>query len=369
MRATPRIHTRRDVLRTGLLAVAGAGLAAACGTTSTAATAAGSSTTATTPAPSTAAGTSAAAATSAARSTATAGSAVAVSYPIVMTHEFGTTTIKSAPQRVLSLGYTDHEVLLALGIEPIGVIQWIPEWKKGVSSWSEKLLEGTTPALFQYELDFEKAAALRPDLILNIGFDPDKKTYDTLSAIAPTIAPPKGVKPYGVAWEQMTTLVSTAVGRKADGDKLIAQTKSLMLKTAADNPLFKGKTFSLGSIYQSQIGYYTKSDIRNQLMRQLGFVDNAFISGLKEDNFYGMLSPENVDSLDADLLVFFADPGTTRAALLKAYPSLATVPAVKAGRMLLLTDRQDAMAFSASSVLSIPIALDALVPAARKILA
>nr|WP_284288262.1 hypothetical protein [Angustibacter aerolatus] len=53
-------------------------------------------------------------------------------------------------------------------------------------------------------LDFDKAASLRPDLILNVGFDADQKTYDTLKALAPTIEPPKGVKPYGVAWEQMT---------------------------------------------------------------------------------------------------------------------------------------------------------------------
>ncbi|MET3807623.1 iron complex transport system substrate-binding protein [Nakamurella sp. UYEF19] len=338
MTAVPRIHTRRDLLRTGLLVAAGAGLAAACGTTSTASRAAPSS------------------------------GSVATGFPITTAHKFGSTVTKTQPARVLSLGYTDHEVLLALGIVPIGVIQWIPEWKKGVSTWTEKLLEGTTPTLFQYELDFEKAASLKPDLIFNIGFDPDQKTYDTLTAIAPTVAPPKDTKPYGVAWEEMTTMVSIAVGRKADGEKLIADTKALLAKTAADNPSFKGKTVAIGNVYQGEIGYYTKTDIRNQLLRELGFVDNKFISGLTDDNFYGTLSPEKVDSLDADLLIFFGEKDTTQASLLKAYPSLATVPAIKEGRLLLMTDTEETMAFSAASVLSIPIALEALVPRARKVL-
>ncbi len=376
-----RDFNRRDVIRVGLLAAAGAGLTAACTSSGTTAGSSAAPTAGSTAAAASSAGSSSAVASSpvgsaapSAVASASAGSAIpltgtASGFPITITDEFGSTVVKADPARVLSLGYTDHEVLLALGIVPVGVIQWIPEWKKGVSTWSEPLLKGTTPALFQYELDFEKAASLKPDLILNIGFDPDQKTHDTLTAIAPTVSPPKGVAPYGVAWEQMTTLVSTAVGRKADGEKLIADTQALLAKTAAANPNFAGKTIALGNVNQAELGYFSKDDIRTQLMKQLGFVDNAFIAGLPSGNFYGTLSSEKADSLDADLLVFFADPGVSTAALLEQFPSLATVPAVKEGRMLLLTDLEDSMAFSAASVLSIPIALDAVVPGAAKMLA
>ncbi|GGL97957.1 iron ABC transporter substrate-binding protein [Nakamurella endophytica] len=287
---------------------------------------------------------------------------------MTITHKFGTTTVPAAPQRVLSLGYTDHDPLLALGIVPVGVIQWIPEWKRGVGPWAEPLLKGTTPALFGYELDFDKAASLEPDLILNIGFDPDQKTYDRLSAIAPTIAPPAGVKPYGVAWEQMTDLVATAVGRKADGQRLIADTKARVAEAAAAHPGFAGKTFSIAGTYQGQISYYQKTDIRNQLMRSLGFEDTPFVAQQDPEDFFASLSPEQATSLDADLMIFFGEAGTTQASVLKAYPTLATLPVVADGRMLFMTDSKTTMAFSASSVLSIPIALEAVVPAAAKVL-
>ena len=101
----------------------------------------------------------------------------------------------------------------------------------------------------------------------------------------------------------------------------------------------------------------------------LGFKDNEFIAELPDGDFYGTLSAEEADSLDADLLIFFGEPDPTEASLLKQFLSLATVPAVADGRMILLTDLEVGMAFSAASVLSIPIALDALLPLATKALA
>ncbi len=359
--------SRRSMLQVGALALAGIGIAACSAET----TAAGTSTpgTASSSLPSASAATGGPS-SSPATPGPTAGSvpSVAAAFPISVSHKYGTTTVPKAPTRVLSLGYTDHEVLLALGIVPIGVIQWIPEWKKGVGPWSEPALKGSTPALFQYELDFEKAAALRPDLILNIGFDPDRKTYDTLSAIAPTIAPPAGVKPYGVAWEQMTTLVSTAAGRAADGQKLIADTKALLADTAAANAQFKNKTFVIATPYQGKLGFYEKTDIRAQLLHEIGLQDNKFVASRDAADFFGTLSGEQAASLDADVLIMFGEAGTTPASVLKTFPALAAVPAVKDGRMVFLTDSTTSMAFSAASVLSIPVALDALVPKVKAVL-
>ena len=372
--------SRRSMLQAGALALAGIGMAA-CGTDTTAAGASGATTTApgTTGVSSSVASSSAAssAASSSAASSAAASSSAAgtvasgsssASFPVTVKHKYGTTTVPQAPLRVLSLGYTDHEVLLALGIVPIGVIQWIPEWKLGVGPWSEALLKGAKPALFQYELDFEKAAALKPDLILNIGFDPDQKTYDTLSAIAPTIAPPAGVKPYGVAWEQMTTMVSTAVGRADDGQRLIAETKALLAKTADANPQFDKKTFVVAAPYQGKLGYYEKSDIRAQLLHEIGLVDNKLVAGRDAADFFSTLSGEQAAQLDADVLIMFGDAGTTKDSVLKTFPTLAAVPAVKDGRLIYLTDSQTSMAFSTASVLSIPVALDAVVPKVKAVL-
>jgi iron complex transport system substrate-binding protein len=44
-------------------------------------------------------------------------------FPVTVTHQYGDTTVPWAPTRVLSLGYTDHNVLLALGVVPVGIQQ------------------------------------------------------------------------------------------------------------------------------------------------------------------------------------------------------------------------------------------------------
>ncbi|GMA86322.1 hypothetical protein GCM10025868_15720 [Angustibacter aerolatus] len=104
-RPLPSALSRRSLLLGGLAAV-GAGTLAACGSSSDTPAAAGGS------------------------------ASGGTGFPVTIEHKYGSTTVEQAPKRVLSLGYTDHEVLLALGIVPVGVIQWIPEWKQGVSTWS-----------------------------------------------------------------------------------------------------------------------------------------------------------------------------------------------------------------------------------------
>ena len=40
-------------------------------------------------------------------------------FPTTIEHRYGSTEIKEAPQRVVSLGYTDQDALLALGVTPV----------------------------------------------------------------------------------------------------------------------------------------------------------------------------------------------------------------------------------------------------------
>ena len=45
-------------------------------------------------------------------------------FPVTIEHKYGSTTIATRPERVVSVGDRDHEHLLALGIEPAGVRDW-----------------------------------------------------------------------------------------------------------------------------------------------------------------------------------------------------------------------------------------------------
>jgi iron complex transport system substrate-binding protein len=47
-------------------------------------------------------------------------------FPVTITDTFGPVTVDSAPARIASVGRTDHDVLLALGITPATVYRFVP---------------------------------------------------------------------------------------------------------------------------------------------------------------------------------------------------------------------------------------------------
>lgn len=49
-----------------------------------------------------------------------AGKARAETYPVVIEHAFGTTTLIAKPTRIATVNWSNHEVPLALGVVPVG---------------------------------------------------------------------------------------------------------------------------------------------------------------------------------------------------------------------------------------------------------
>ena len=126
-------------------------------------------------------------------------------YPLKVTDAFGTVTIDSAPKRIVTYGYTDADPMLALGTVPVGLLQWIPQWKRGVGTWAEPALKGATPELYAgSEIDFEGVAKSRPDLILAVTYSFRKSDYEKLAKIAPVVTTPAGYPDWGTPWQVAT---------------------------------------------------------------------------------------------------------------------------------------------------------------------
>jgi len=92
-------------------------------------------------------------------------------FPVKITHALGTTTSPSKPTRVAVVGYTDHEPLLAMGIRPVGAMDWFGAGTFGKWPWEREAWGDAPPVAVSnksYEINFEKVAAQRPDLILGI---------------------------------------------------------------------------------------------------------------------------------------------------------------------------------------------------------
>jgi len=50
-------------------------------------------------------------------------------FPVTIKHKWGETTIEKAPERVVCIGLTDQDTLMALGIVPVGVTYWFGDEK------------------------------------------------------------------------------------------------------------------------------------------------------------------------------------------------------------------------------------------------
>ncbi len=277
-------------------------------------------------------------------------------FPVTVDTAFGQVTVEKAPTRVVALGWSDAETALALGVQPIGASDWLAFGGEGVGPWAKGLYEKAPTILGTQELSFEAVAALQPDLILNTRSSLDQKTHETLAKIAPTIAAPKDVIPYGTTWRQQTELVSKALGKPDKGRELIAGVE----KEFEDAATFGGKTAVVGAFFGGKYGAYVPGDGRVDFLKELGFGTKADIDSLAKGSFYVDISTEQLGLLDADLTVIF--PIGSDAGVLKADPVLNGIPSAKAGHLVILEDKALSDAFSSGSTLGVSYAIKNAVP-------
>ncbi|MDQ4118896.1 MAG: ABC transporter substrate-binding protein [Actinomycetota bacterium] len=292
----------------------------------------------------------------------------AEAFPVTITDKFGQVTIEEPPRTVASVGRTDHDVLLALGIIPASVYRFVPPMKRGVGAWAEPKLGPAQPEILTNPISFEKVAALKPDMILDVQSTGDEGEYRTLSQIAPTVGLPPGSAPNTVTWQESARVISTAVGRGPDGEKLVKDTEAELARTKAANPAFAGKTVSVLLGSAGQLGVYTTADSRTQVATGLGLTPSPYVSKLPRTSFFAPLSPELVNEADADVVIVLTREGLNKAAVFSQYPTLANSTIAKEGRLAVVENFNVSLAFAAGSVLSIPYAVNGLVPVLKTVL-
>jgi iron complex transport system substrate-binding protein len=277
-------------------------------------------------------------------------------FPVTVDTMFGQVTVDKAPTRVVALGWSDAETALALGVQPIGASDWLAFGGEGVGPWAAGLYQRPPTILGTQDLSFEAVAALQPDLILNTRSNNDPKTHETLSKIAPTIAAPKDVIPYGTTWRQQTELVSKALGKPEQGQELIKQVE----REFKDAGTFAGKTAVAGAYFSAKYGAYVSGDGRMEFLEELGFTPKPEVEALAKGTFYVDISTEQLGLLDADLTVLF--PIGADAQALRSDQVLNNIPSAKDGRLVLLDDKKLADAFSSGSTLGTSYAIKNAVP-------
>jgi len=282
----------------------------------------------------------------------TEASATAGAFPVTLEHAYGTTTIPSEPERVVTIGFNEDDFVLALGVKPVGVRDFIGTFDEDERVWARDLLGGETPEkIGGEELDLEKIAALRPDLIMGVYSYIDEPTYEKLSQIAPTVAP---TKPDAAdRWQDQTLITGRALGREEQATKLVERVEERFAQVREEHPEFEGKTLAYALGFEQGGNTYSleQTDLRTQLFTALGF---------ELPKKTGPISRERLDLIDVDVLV---TAGATEEQLLDM-PVVAGLDVVKEGRVVHLGDFDSEAngAIGYSSPLSLPRALEIVVP-------
>jgi iron complex transport system substrate-binding protein len=289
-------------------------------------------------------------------------------FPVTVEHRYGSTTIPARPKRVAVVGLMEQDALLALGVVPVAATEWFGEHRGAIWPWArDELGDVADPEVLSFAdgIQFEKVAAVRPDLIVGMYSALTSEDYETLSKIAPTIAQPKGTTiDWAASWQEITTTVGAAVGQAARADKLVADLDALVAKYAAENPQFAGKTALMATPYQ---GFYVygAQDPRGLLLQSLGFVMPAGLDKVSGKEFGGNLSKERTDLLDVDALVWLLDTYDVDRKKIDSNPLYSALEVSKQGRDIFVAgDKEEAYygATSFISVLSLPMLLAGLVP-------
>ena len=143
-------------------------------------------------------------------------------------HKFGETTVPEEPARVVSVGVTEQDILLQLGVVPVAVTEWYGEKPFATWPWAEELLGDAEPEVLQHRdgFELERIAALEPDLIVGTNAGLTQKDYELLSAIAPTIPSVEGSTRYFSSWQDQTLQIARALGREDDGQALVDEVEA-----------------------------------------------------------------------------------------------------------------------------------------------
>ena len=266
--------------------------------------------------------------------------------------KFGSVDVPADPQMVVALGWGDAETALALGVQPVGASDWVEFGGTGVGPWAEDLYDEAPEIIATMEPDYEAIAALEPDLILDTNSSGEQERYDRLSEIAPTVGVPEGGDNYLTTMDQQVDLVAEALGKEDEGKSLLDDLDQTFEDAAKDHPEFDGKSVTVAAKTSEGWGAYVEASSRVQVMERFGFTQSLKIDESKAEGFSVPVSEENLETMDADVLltfpIYIPDADVTDD---EAYQR---IPAVEDGRSLVFTDDMDELrkAFSLNSILS-----------------
>jgi iron complex transport system substrate-binding protein len=290
-------------------------------------------------------------------------------FPVTIDHAFGSTTIEEEPKRVATLGWTDQDAVLALGVIPVGStkLNWGGN-AAGSSDWFDAELEalgGTQPVRYD-DTDgapVAEVAELAPDVIVATNAGITEKEYAKLSKIAPVVAYPDA--PWVTSWQDTLDMVGQALGRNALADDVAAETDAAIAAAAEQNPELDGTSVLftyMSTADLSSVGVYLAEDNRVRILEELGMVSPPVLDEIaKPGEFYTTVSAERASELDSDVVLTYAEKKSDLGTFTKD-DLVGQMPALRSGHAYAELDKHIGLAITNPSPLSIPFLIANFLP-------
>ncbi|WP_110240217.1 ABC transporter substrate-binding protein [Nocardioides gilvus] len=290
-------------------------------------------------------------------------------FPVTIKHAFGETTIDEEPKRVATLGWTDQDHALALGVVPVGATEMT--WggnEEGSTDWFDAALaevDGEAPTRYA-DTDgapVAEIAALDPDVILATNSGITEEEYEKLSEIADVVVYPEA--PWVTPWRESLEIVGQALGRPAAAADLVEQAESDIEAARAEHPQLEDRSFVftyLTSTDLSTVGIYSEDDSRVDIMEDFGLETPDWVDGVIPDNaFFGNVSAEKADTIEADLVITYAEDDAEVEKFRKDR-LLGRIPAFTSGAYVAETDKELGLAVTNPTPLSLPVIINDFLP-------
>jgi len=233
-------------------------------------------------------------------------------FPVTIEHALGTTTIEAKPARVVTWGWSAQDVVIDLGIVPVGMPFFAyGGGDDGILPWTEAALAEkgmTLPTILPNspEVPIEAIAALHPDVIIAPYSGLTEDEYAALSNIAPVVAYPE--KPWFASWQQVVSLTGQALGLSAEAEALIERTADWMRAERDAYPEIEGTVFAnIVNRNDGQVSVRIEGDPRVELFADIGMVPAREAPGgaMVDTGIAYTLGYENFDQIPADMLLSF----------------------------------------------------------------
>lgn len=218
-------------------------------------------------------------------------------------HAMGKTEIPGKPERVVVLTNEGIEALLAVGVKPVGAVKAFTG-----DPWYDHLkdqLKGVEVVGTEQEVNVEKIAALKPDLIIGNKIR-QEAIYDKLNKIAPTVF----AETLRGDWKENLQLYAQAVDREKEGQKVLQKFDQRVNDLKAKLGDRVDQEVSVVRFMPGITRIYYTDSFSGVIFDQLGFKRPANQAKLfKGDGKLGKLAvevdKELIPEMDGDILFYF----------------------------------------------------------------